>query len=227
MTLLKAIQQQAAAALLDIDAVGFTPHAPVTFKSGITSPVYVDNRRLPFWPVQWHVVIDSLRELIALHAIPYEVLAGIAAAGIPHSAALAYALHVPSVFVRKEAKAHGTQSQIEGGDVDGKHVLLIEDLVTTGGSSLHGVEVLRAAGAMVTHCLCITSYDFAEAQEAFNAAHVQLHPLTPFAEIILEASKRGLFGEAELAILEAWMRDPHGWISARDAAEGQSDQEET
>lgn len=214
MPLLKAVQQQVAAALLDIKAVGFTPHAPITFKSGIQSPVYVDNRRLPFWPAQWRVIIEGLRELITLRAIEYDVLAGIAAAGIPHSSALAYALQVPSVFVRKEAKAHGTQNQIEGGDVTGKRVLLVEDLVTTGGSSLRGVEALRAAGATVTHCLCITSYGFAEAQNAFNAAHVQLQPLTPFSEIILAASKRGMFGEAELAILETWMRDPHNWIAA-------------
>ena len=85
------------------------------------------------------------------------------------------------------------------------------DLVTTGGSSLRGVEALRAAGARVTDCLCITTYGFADAQHDFDKAKVHLHPLTPFSAIVLEASRRGLFGERELVILEAWMRDPYHW----------------
>lgn len=214
MTLLHALQERSAAALLDCAAVVFTPDAPITFKSGIQSPVYVDNRRLPYAPAEWQVVIEGLAELIALRELDYDVVAGIAAAGIPHSAALAYELKRPSVFVRKEAKEHGTRSQIEGGDVEGKRVLLVEDLVTTGGSSLRGVTALRSAGAQVTDCLCITTYGFAEAQHAFDVAHVHLHPLTPFAAIVLEASRRGMFGERELAILEAWMRDPYAWIES-------------
>ncbi len=210
---LNAIQTSVADALIDIGAVVFTPHAPVTFKSGIRSPVYVDNRRLPFWPQQWMTVIDGFQSLIALRGILFNVIAGIEAAGIPHSAALGYAMRVPSVFVRKQPKEHGMRSQIEGGDVRGQRVLLIEDLVTTGGSSLAGVDALRAAGAIVEHCLCITSYGFSEAQAAFDAAGVRLHVLAPFSEIALQASRRGLFGEAELAVLEAWSRDPHGWLN--------------
>jgi len=203
-----------AGTLLDIEAVVFTPGDPITFKSGIKSPVYVDNRRLPFWPAQWQVVIEGFRDLIALRGITYHVIAGIEAAGIPHSAALAYLTRTPSVFVRKQAKEHGTRSRVEGGDVSGKRVLLIEDLVTTGGSSLAGVEALREAGADVQDCLCITSYGFPEAGRAFDAAKVRLHPLTPFATIVIEASKRGLFGQPELATLEDWIRDPHGWPPA-------------
>lgn len=223
MTLLRAIHERVATALLDCEAVVFTPHEPITFKSGIQSPVYVDNRRLPYWPAQWQVVIEGLRELIALRGLGFNVIAGIAAAGIPHSAVLSYTLRLPSVFVRKEAKEHGTRSQIEGGAVKGKRVLLVEDLVTTGGSSLAGVAALRAAGATVTDCVCITTYGFAEAQHAFDEARVHLHPLAPFAEIVVAASKRGLFGAGELAILEAWMRDPHGWIGAQDSATPESD----
>lgn len=209
--MLTELHEQVAAALLDIDAVVFTPRAPITFKSGIQSPVYVDNRRLIFWPDQWQVIIESLAQLIILRELAYDAIAGIAVAGIPHSSALAYTLKRPSVFVRTEAKAHGTRSQIEGGDVRGQRVLLVEDLVTTGSSSLSGVTALREAGAKVTDCLCITTYGFAEAQHNFDAAHVHLHPLTPFATIIVEAAKRGLFEESDLGILEAWLNDPHGW----------------
>lgn len=211
MNTANAIQVTVAQALLDIGAVIFTPHEPVTFKSGIVSPVYVDNRRLPFWPVQWRAVIDAFCQTIEQQKLLFDVIAGIEAAGIPHSAALAYALGTPSVFVRKQAKEHGLRSRVEGGDVGGRRVLLIEDLVTTGGSSLAGVEALREAGAVVEHCLCITAYGFPQAARAFEAAHVHLHPLTPFSALVIEASRRGLFGAEELAILEAWLRDPHGW----------------
>ncbi|GAB4573850.1 MAG: orotate phosphoribosyltransferase [Anaerolineae bacterium] len=207
----EALQEAVARALLDIRAVVFTPRQPITFKSGIQSPVYVDNRRLPFWPEQWRLVIEGFAQVIAARHLRYDVIAGIAAAGIPHSAALAYHLGMPSVFVRKEAKGHGLQSQIEGGDVSGRHVLLVEDLVTTGGSSLAGVAALRAAGATVTDCLCITTYGFAEAQEAFRAAGVTLHPLTPFRTIAAQALTGGYFGPEELALVEAWLDDPHHW----------------
>ena len=220
--MLNQLQTRVAQALLQIEAVVFTPNEPITFKSGIKSPVYVDNRRLPFWPAQWQVVLEGFRDLIALRGITFHIIAGIEAAGIPHSAALAYLTKTPSVFVRKQAKEHGTRSRIEGGDVTGKRVLLIEDLVTTGGSSLAGVEALREAGAEVTDCLCITSYGFPEAQRAFDAAGVRLHPLTPFSSIVVEASKQGRFSAAELEILEAWMRDPYGWLKSVDEGEAGS-----
>ncbi|MFC1960452.1 orotate phosphoribosyltransferase [Chloroflexota bacterium] len=200
-----------ARALLEIEAVVFTPESPLTFKSGILSPVYVDNRRLPFWPEQWRVVIESLQQYIAATNPAYDVIAGIAAGGVPHSSALAYQLGVPSVFVRKEAKGHGTGSRIEGGDVTGKRVLLIEDLVTTGGSSLAGVAALREAGAVVTDCLCIVTYGFAEAWTAFQQAGITLHPLTPFLTLVEQALELGHFGPAERDLIEAWMNDPHNW----------------
>ncbi|MEB2286862.1 MAG: orotate phosphoribosyltransferase [Anaerolineae bacterium] len=220
MSLTNALGAEVARALLDCQAVVFTPRAPITFKSGIVSPVYVDNRRLPFWPAQWRVVIEGFRRAIVEDALVFDTIAGIEAAGIPHSAALAYTLEMPSVFVRKQAKEHGTRSRIEGGEVSGRRVLLIEDLVTTGSSSLAGVEALREAGAIVGHCLCITTYGFPEAGRAFEQAGVRLHPLAPFGTIVLEASRRGLFGAGERAILEAWLRDPHGWAGAHPGESG-------
>jgi len=202
-----------ARALLAIHAVGFTPETPVTFKSGIRSPVYVDNRRLPFHPREWRRVIEGFVTLIKSKTIEFDVIAGIETAGIPHSAALAYALERPSVFVRKEAKAHGTRSRIEGGDVAGSRVLLIEDLVTTGGSSLSGIAALREAGARVTDCLAIISYDLEEARAGFEAAAVRLHTLTSFADVLAEAKLT--LPEAAIAAVEDWLRDPHGWAERR------------
>jgi orotate phosphoribosyltransferase len=214
MNSLNPIQEQVARALLEIQAVVFSPYAPMTLKSGIKSPVYVDNRRLPFWPAQWQIVIEGFQQMIAAQNIAFDVIAGIAAGGIPHSAALAYTLKKPSVFVRKEAKEHGTRGQIEGGDVSRKRVLLVEDMVTTGGSSLAGVDALRTAEATVRDCLCITSYGFTEATEAFKSANVRLYPLAPFSTIVIEASRMGLFDQDALDLVEAWMRDPYHWEKA-------------
>lgn len=200
------IEIEAARALLEIGAVGFSPQQPITFKSGIRSPVYVDNRRLPFHPQHWRIIIDGFARLIEREGITFDVVAGIEAAGIPHSAALAYALGKPSVFVRKQPKEHGTRSRIEGGDVAGLRVLLVEDLVTTGGSSLSGAEALRQAGAVCENCLAIISYGFAEAKAAFESAAVRLHTLTAFEYVLREA------GDGfDTAPVVDWLRDPHGW----------------
>lgn len=206
---------QVARALLEIGAVGFKPEAPITFKSGILSPVYVDNRRLPYWPDAWQTVISGFQALIAEQSIGFDVLAGIETAGIPHSAALSYAMRRSSIFVRKQPKEHGTRSRIEGGAVAGKTVLLVEDLVTTGGSSLSGVEALRAEGAVVTDLLAIVSYGFSEAVDAFAAAGVRLHTLTSFPVIQAEALNSGRFDATTVAIVEDWLADPVGWASRR------------
>lgn len=204
-----------ARALLDIGAVGFTPDTPITFKSGIVSPVYVDNRRLPYWPDAWRVVIGGFEALIAERGIAFDVIGGIETAGIPHSAALSYALRRPSIFVRKQPKDHGTRSRVEGGSVANKRVLLVEDLVTTGGSSLSGVAALRDEGATVDDVIAIVSYDFAEAAAAFSGASVRLHTLTTFPHIIAEALATGRFDAATLDIVNDWLSDPVGWAARR------------
>lgn len=206
-------QAEVARALLEIGAVVFTPQEPVTFKSGLRAPVYVDNRRLPFWPAQWRVVLAGFADLLAAENIDCDVIAGMAVGGVPHSAALAYKLEKPSVFVRKEAKGHGLRGQVEGGEVSGRRVLLVEDLVTTGGSSLRGVAALRDAGAMVDYCLAIVSYGLPQAQETFVAAGVTLLPLTSFATILAEAVATGRLDEAAQAIVLDWQRDPSGWAA--------------
>lgn len=205
------LAQKIARLLLEIGAVGFKPTEPLTFKSGIISPVYVDNRRFPFYPSAWREVIAGFQELIAREKLEFEVIAGIETAGIPHSAALGYAMNKPSVFVRKKIKDHGTKSRVEGGKVTGKKVILLEDLVTTGMSSLAGVEALRQDGAQVDDCLIIVGYGFKEADLAFAKAMVNLHPLTNFEVILAEALDLGLFDRAQKEILEDWFQDPWGW----------------
>ena len=202
-----------AQALLKIGAVGFRPDDPITFKSGILSPVYVDNRQLPYHPVAWRAVIEGFAGLIEQHRIDYDVIAGVAVGGVPHSSALAYHLQAQSVFVRKQAKEHGKSRRVEGGDVAGKTVLLIEDLVTTGGSSLSGVQALRAEGAAVTDVLAIVSYGFEEADKHFHDAGITLHTLTNFRVIMKHALQMQLLHETHATKINDWFTDPHGWAS--------------
>jgi len=200
-----------AQALLDIGAVGFSPQKPLTFKSGLISPVYVDNRRLIYWPEQWHTVIQGFQSLLITAKLDSDVIAGVETAGIPHASALAFAARLPSVFVRKQAKEHGTRSRIEGGSVAAKRVVLIEDLVTTGGSSLSGVDALRAEGASVEHCLAIVSYGFHQSVKAFDEAGVHLHVLTTFPIILDVAVGQGKFAKEQQAVILDWLADPEGW----------------
>ena len=204
-----------AEALIEINGVGFRPDNPITFKSGMKSPVYCDNRAFPFWPQQWAKVIHGFEKLIAEEDIPCDIVGGIEAAGIPHSAALGFSTAKPSVFIRKEAKEHGTKKRVEGGDVSGKHVLLVEDLVTTGMSSLSGVQALRAEGAVVTDCLAIISYNFAEAVEQFAEAGVRLHPLTTFEAVLEIAVQRSMIDEMGAASVRDWLSDPRGWAARK------------
>lgn len=207
-------QELVAEALLQAGAVTISPDAPVTFKSGIRSPVYVDNRRLVFHPGPWHVVTEAFAERVSADARRVDVVAGVETAGIPHSSALAYATGLPSVFVRKEAKGHGLGRRIEGGDVRGQQVVLIEDMVTTGGSSLSAVGALRDAGASVDTCLSIITYGFTEATDAFAAANVELDVLTTFEAVLAAGQANGVIEPDAAASVGAWLAEPHTWSGA-------------
>lgn len=206
------VSEQVAQALLAVGAVGFTPKNPVTFKSGILSPVYIDSRRLPFSPAQWHIVVEAFQHAIRENEITFDLIAGIAVAGIPHSAVLGYTMGLPSIFVRKATKDYGKQQRIEGGIVTDQRVLLVEDMVTTGTSSLSGVYALRESGAIVTDCLAIISYGLPESLSAFSNEQVKLHALTSFSRIWTYA-KPTLPIETITAV-EAWQADPHNWKPA-------------
>lgn len=207
----KTMDKEVAQALLKIKAVGFAPDKPITFKSGIISPVYVDNRKFPFYPDEWKAVISGFKNIIEKNKIDFDVVAGVESGGIPHSAALGFFMNKPSIFVRKKPKDHGTKSRIEGGNVKGKKVLLIEDLVTTGGSSLASIEALRDEGALANDCVVIVSYDFTEAEQAFKKEKVRLHPLTSFPVILEEALKLGTLTTDQAQKIKEWFSDPHGW----------------
>jgi orotate phosphoribosyltransferase len=201
-----------AKALLAADTVTLRPDDPVTFKSGLRSPVYVDNRQLISRPAPWRVVIEAFEE--ALPSRDGLVIAGVESAGIPHSSALAFASGRPSVFVRKEAKDHGLGRRIEGGAVDGRRVILVEDMVTTGGSSLSAVGALREAGAVVEDCFAIITYGFAEALEAFATAGCRLTTLTTFDTVVDAALAAGDIDDRAADLVRSWLADPHAWDPA-------------
>jgi orotate phosphoribosyltransferase len=173
--------------------------------------MYVDGRRLIFHPGPWRIVIEALHAALEGDRIAADVVAGVEAAGIPHSSALAYVARLPSVFVRKEAKDHGLGRRVEGGDVAGWRVLLVEDLVTTGGSSLDAVTALRDAGATVTDCLAIATYGFGGMVEAFADAGVRLTVLTMVATIVEEATAAGRLDRAAADDIRGWLDDPIAW----------------
>jgi orotate phosphoribosyltransferase len=156
-------------------------------------------------------VIRGFEGLIAEREIAVDVVGGVEAAGIPHSAALGFSMRTPSVFIRKELKDHGTKKRVEGGDVTGKRVVLVEDLVTTGGSSLAAIEALRAEGAVVSDCLAIISYDFPEAVHLFAMSGVRLHATTTFPVVLECAVKQGMIDEAGAAVVRDWLDEPRSW----------------
>jgi orotate phosphoribosyltransferase len=200
-----------ARALLEIGAVGFSLVQPIRFKSGMLAPMYIDNRRLPYFPAQWAQVIEAFAARLTTSDLTCDVLAGVAVGGVPHSAALGYRTRIPSVFIRKETKEHGLGKRVEGGAVEGRQVVLIEDMVTTGGSSLSAVEALREEGARVTDLLAIISYDFPEAQTAMEDAGITLHTLTSVPVVLDEARAQGILTGADLGRVQAWYQNPYGW----------------
>ena len=203
--------RSAAEALLEAGVLIFCPDEPITFASGMRSPVYMDIRRLIGIPSAWRTVIEGLGERIEAMDGGVEVVAGVAAGGIPHSAAVAFAAGLPSCFVRKAAKGHGRGRAVEGADVRGRRVALLEDVVTTGGSSLEAAGILREAGGEVTVCLSVAGYGFAETFAAFDEAGVELSLLVPFMDLLAAASRREEASPGVLEEARRWWSDPHHW----------------
>ncbi|MBU0980404.1 MAG: orotate phosphoribosyltransferase [Nanoarchaeota archaeon] len=197
--------------LLDIKAIKFSPDKPFTYVSGIKSPIYTDNRLLISYPEQRKRIISAFKELVEKNKLQPDVIAGTASAGIPFASWLAEALDLPMVYVRKATKEYGAAKRIEGIPPKGKKVMLVEDLISTGGSSLSAIEALREAGAKVEHCVAIFSYGMQKAVDGFKDAGITLHHLTGFEEVIDEAIAAGYMKEADKRIVLSWAKDPKGW----------------
>jgi orotate phosphoribosyltransferase len=205
------VSETIAGYLLDIEAVKLRPREPFQWTSGWLSPIYCDNRLTLSFPQIRNFIKEAFVNLIRQHYPQVEVIAGVATAGIPQGALIADALSLPFVYVRSEAKKHGLSNQIEGKITENQKVIVIEDLVSTGGSSLKAVEALRQSKADVLALLSIMTYNFDQAIQAFQEAHLAFHSLSNYNQIVIEAMKRNLVSEKAMASLQEWRKNPQNW----------------
>lgn len=197
--------------LLQAEAVTLNLFHPYTWSSGWKSPVYCDNRRLLSFPQARDLVKSEMCSVIFEHCPDAQAIAGVATAGIAWGAMVADQLKLPFVYVRAKPKEHGKGNQIEGVVAAGQKVVVIEDLVSTGNSSLSICEALRAAGAEIIAMVCIFTYGFDQSRDAFDRAGIQLLPLTDYHTLSTIAVNKGIIGKEHEADLLNWRRDPAGW----------------
>ncbi|MEN0046885.1 MAG: orotate phosphoribosyltransferase [Bacteroidota bacterium] len=196
--------------LLQINAIKLSPQNPFTWASGIKSPIYCDNRITLSYPDIRRGVIQGFSER-AEEFKPFDAIAGVATAGIPHGALLAEKLSLPFLYVRSKPKAHGRQNQIEGKLETGQRILMIEDLISTGGSSLQAVEAVREAGGVVVGVLAIFSYGFDKARTAFEAADCPFATLSDYDTLLDIAVKQEYITADQLETLKSWRLAPAEW----------------
>ncbi|XJZ28440.1 orotate phosphoribosyltransferase [Bacillota bacterium Lsc_1132] len=197
--------------LLEIHAVALKPHEPFTWTSGLRSPIYCDNRLTLSYPAVRKEIAAGLKDLIIEHFPEAEVVAGTATAGIPHAAWVSDLLDLPMVYVRSKAKGHGKGNQIEGKVEKGQKVVVVEDLISTGGSVITAVEALRAAGCEVLGAVSIFTYGLAKGKELLDHAAVRTVSLTDFPALVEKAVEIGYVSEEDRNSLQAWSEDPSEW----------------
>lgn len=208
-----AYKEKLAEYLLQIKAIQLNTQNPFTWTSGIKSPVYCDNRKLLSYPEVRNFVKDGLISLVNEYFPLTECIAGVATAGIPHGAIIADALGLPFIYVRSKPKEHGLTNTIEGDLKHGQRVLVVEDTISTGGSSLKAVEDLRAAGAEVTGMIAIYKYGFDSAKQKFEDAGIILKTLTNYEFLIRVAVQSGYISKEELETLSLWRQNPSEWMT--------------
>ncbi|BAQ10457.1 orotate phosphoribosyltransferase [Bacillus sp. OxB-1] len=190
--------------LLNVGAVALSPQDPFTWASGIKSPIYCDNRLTMSDPVGRKQIAEGLANLVRENYPETTVIAGTATAGIPHAAWVADILGLPMVYIRSKAKGHGRSRQIEGKIADTDKAVIIEDLISTGGSSLNAAEALRSEGVEVTGIVSIFTYELQKADEAFASAGLTYNSLTDFGALTEAASESGAISEDSIGELLEW-----------------------
>lgn len=214
MPIIKTQEQTAgkvAEMLLKIEAIKLRADNPFTWSSGWKSPIYCDNRLSLSYPEIRTSIREGLVQAIHENFAFAEVIAGVATAGIPQGALVAEALNLPFVYVRPKPKDHGMENLIEGKITKGQKVVVVEDLVSTGGSSLKAVEALRKEGAHVLGMVAIFNYGFDIAKNNFYEADVSLVSLSDFSHLLNIAVQSNYIKESEVTSLKSWRFDPAGW----------------
>ena len=198
------LERKIAKNLLEIEAVALRPNDYFTWTSGIKSPIYCDNRITMSYPKIRREIAAGLSEVIKKNFPEVEVVAGTATAGIPHAAWVSEVLDLPMIYVRDSAKKHGKTNQIEGRLLEGQKVVIIEDLISTGLSSLKVAKALEEAGAVVLGVVAIFSYELKKAQDAFAADKVEYHALTNYNFLIEEAVASNYIKQEDVEKLLEW-----------------------
>jgi len=205
------IAETIASYLLEIKAVKLSPNAPFTWTSGWKSPIYCDNRKTMSYPKIRDYIRDAFVASIKENAKQVDVVAGVATAGTPQGMLIAQELNLPFVYVRSSNKAHGLENKIEGVVEKGQTAIVIEDLISTGGSSLAVVDAMRDAGCKVEAMFAIFTYGFPVADTRFQEKQCPLFTLSNYNVLIEKALKEGYVKEEDLKSLQQWREAPEKW----------------
>ena len=205
------LARRIAAGLLDIKAVYLNPENPFTWASGIKSPIYTDNRITLSYPETRTLIENGFVEKIKEHFPDVEVIAGTATAGIPHGAIIADKMNLPFAYIRSKPKDHGAGNQIEGRVTKGQKMVIIEDLISTGGSVLDAVAAAKREGADVLGVVAIFTYELPKAAKNFSAARVKLVTLSGYTELIKVAKVQGYIDANGLQLLKKFKEDQETW----------------
>ncbi len=211
MNNLNEVEQKIAESLLQIKAIKLQPKNPFTWASGWKSPIYCDNRITLSHPSLRTYIRQNLAQLIQDEFGAVEMISGVATAGIPQGVLVAQDLGLPFTYVRSSAKGHGRQNLIEGEIVSGQRVVVVEDLVSTGKSSLQAVDALRAAGCNVVGLVSIFTYGFDEAVQNFADAKCPILSLCDYDSLIQVAAANSYILDSDIELLKQWRRDPSNW----------------
>ena len=211
MILEKETAKKTAELLLQIKAIKLNPQEPFTWASGWKSPIYCDNRIvLSYPPIRNYIRENIAKQVEKIYGKP-DVIAGVATGAIGIGMLVAEYLGLPFVYVRPEAKKHGRQNQIEGHLESGQHVVVIEDLISTGKSSLNTVKALKEANATVKGMIAIFSYGFDVAEENFEKEHLHVNVLSNYEHLIEQAVETSYLNKDEASTLRSWRQDPANW----------------
>lgn len=205
------LAKKVASLLLEVEAVKLSPQKPFRWASGWNSPIYCDNRHTLSFPAARDIIRDGLISLVKEFFPQTEAIAGVATAGVPQGAIMADRLHLPFVYVRPKPKDHGMENLIEGRIVKGQKVVLVEDLISTGGSSLKAADALRDAGFEVLGMVAIFTYGFQIAEDNFSKSGVELVTLSNYSLLVEEAVARNYVKAEELELLNEWRNAPGEW----------------
>lgn len=209
------MKREIAEALLEIEAVSLQPDNPFTWSSGMKSPIYCDNRLTLSYPSIRRKVAEGLKRLINEHYPGAEMISGTATAGIPHAAWVSELLDLPMSYVRSKAKGHGKGNQIEGKVTEGQKVVVVEDLISTGGSVIEAVEALRAAGCEVLGVVSIFTYGLEKGTQQLKDANITAYSLTDFTVLATIAEEKGLItGENQKSMVQ-WQKNPAEWLAVK------------